>query len=280
MTDTRKAIARRQQGFALLIVLWTVALLALLGTQLVTAGRGDTQLARNLVDSATLEAATNGAVQQAIFWMLEPPPQRWVADGSVHVVRIGPVVVTVRLEDETDKINPNTASATLLGSLLMQVGATPATAATVAAAIVEWRSTGTEAGSLGAKAPQYAAAGRDYGPPGTPFRSIDELGLVLGMTPELPTRLAPHMTVYSDLDPDGSTRDPVVAAALGNPPASPAIDEIGVYVASVIAEAAWPGHGAFAERVVVRLTPQPGRRPYGILFMQHMTPGKNLTPRS
>ena len=45
----------RQRGFALLIVLWTLALLALLGTQLLTTGRQDTQLARNLLDAATLE---------------------------------------------------------------------------------------------------------------------------------------------------------------------------------------------------------------------------------
>ena len=87
-------IIRRQRGFALLIVLWTLALLALLGTQLLAAARSDTQLARNLVDSAALEAATDGAVQQAMFGMLEPPPRRWIADGSMHIVRLGPAVIT------------------------------------------------------------------------------------------------------------------------------------------------------------------------------------------
>jgi general secretion pathway protein K len=280
MTDVSDARLRRQRGFALLIVLWTLALLALLGTQLVASGRSDAQLARNLVDAANLEAATNGAVQQAIFGMLEPVPQRWQTDGSLHVVRLGAAVVTLRLEADAGEVNPNIASADLLRSLLLQVGAPPATAASVAAAIVDWRSSTPQPSTLGAKAPQYAAAGRDYGPPGSPFRSVDELGLVLGMTPELLARLAPHLTVYSESDPDASTSDPVVEAALGNPPPLPAADEAGVFVATVVAEARGLNHSAFAERVVVRLMPQPGRRPYDILSIKQIAPDSGGVPRS
>ena len=54
-------MSNRQRGFALLIVLWTVAFLALLGTQIVAAGRSDTQLADNLKQEAVLEAAADGA---------------------------------------------------------------------------------------------------------------------------------------------------------------------------------------------------------------------------
>jgi general secretion pathway protein K len=37
---------------------------------------------------------------------------------------------------------------------------------------------------------------------------------VLGMTPDLLARMAPHLTVLTDGDPDMSTRDPFVARAL------------------------------------------------------------------
>jgi general secretion pathway protein K len=273
LTDDRAAW--RQSGFALLIVLWTLGLLALLGTQLVAAGRGDTQLARSLTDSATLEAATNGAVQQAIFGMLGSP-QRWAADGSAHVVRLGSAVVVVHLEDEGGKVNPNLASATLLSSLLIQVGAAPATAASLAAAIVDWRSGNPQPGLPGTAASQYAAAGRTYGPPGEAFQSLDELGLVLGMTPALLARLRPHMTVYTDADPDGSTRDPVVIAALDNPP--PRAAEPRLAVASVIAEAAGPGRSRFAERIVVRLVAQAPGRPYDVLALERIMPGGGNAP--
>ena len=128
-----------QRGFALLVVLWTLALLALLGTQLVVTSRQDTQLARNMLDGTVLEAAANGAVQQAIFGVLDGSSRHWSADGGVQTVQIGRAIVAVRVEDESDKVNPNTASPKLLEALLLQVGADPGTAAAVAASIVEWR---------------------------------------------------------------------------------------------------------------------------------------------
>ncbi len=102
----------RQRGFALLIVLWTLALLALLGTQLLATGRQDTQLARNLLDAAVLEAAANGAVQQAIFGMLDGSNQHWSADGTrAHSANSGAPSSRCRSTTKPDKVNPNIASA-------------------------------------------------------------------------------------------------------------------------------------------------------------------------
>lgn len=261
---------RRERGFALLIVLWTLVLLALLGSHLLADSRADTQLARNLEDAAALKAQTQGAVQQAIFQLMLPPGRGWEPDGTTHVMRAGNAVIAIRLEDEAGKVNLNTASETLLRALLVQLGAPPATAASVAAAIADWRTAGDQPRPLGAKAAQYLANGRDYGPPGDDFRSIDELGLVLGVTPELLARLRPHVTVYTDGDPDGSTQDPVVAAALGYP--QPTASAPGLTVASVIAEAKAPGHAAFHERVVVRLNGAAGGHPYDILALDRTIP--------
>ena len=66
-------------------------------------------------------------------------------------------------------------------------------------------------------AARYAAAGRDYAPSGAPFASPDELGAVLGMTPDLLARLKPHLTVFTDGDPSTATQDVVVAQALAWP---------------------------------------------------------------
>jgi general secretion pathway protein K len=262
----------RERGFALLIVLWTLVLLALLGTRIVAAGRYDTRLARNLIDAAVLEAETEGAVQQTIFQMLLPGVGRWTADGTTHVVRVGRAVVTIRLEDESGKVNPNIASEPLLAALLIQVGAPRATANAVAAAIVDWRTAGTEPRPLGAKAPQYAAAGRDYGPPGSDFRDLDELGSVLGMTPVLLARLRPHMTVYSDTDPDGSSSDKIVTAALGETGMVTASGAAGLEVVTIIAEARGLGNAAFGERVVVRLGGAGSGHPFDILALDRRVP--------
>ena len=60
----------RERGFALLIVLWTLGLLALLGTQLLATARQDTQLARNLVDAA--ETGSGGKWRRATGDLREP----------------------------------------------------------------------------------------------------------------------------------------------------------------------------------------------------------------
>jgi general secretion pathway protein K len=256
----------RQRGFALLIVLWTLPLLALLGTQMVVTSRQQIQLAHNLIDAATLEAAANGALQQAIFSVLDSSPRHWWPDGSIHAVPFGDAVVAVRVEDEADKVNPNIASPKLLQALLFEAGADPQTAAAVAASIVEWRLASGSAARPGVIAARYAAAGRDYAPSGAPFASSDELGAVLGMTPELLARLKPHLTVFTDGDPGAATQDVVVAQALvmaGQSIADGDRDEPAIV--SVTADARGARHARFTVHAVVRLNARPEGRRYDIL---------------
>jgi general secretion pathway protein K len=206
--------ARRQLGFALLIVLWTMGFLALLGTRIVFIGRSDTLLAANLKQSAVLEAAADGAISQVMFLISAARDPHVQPDGEIREIQFGQSRVLVRVENEGDRVNLNTASAALLRALIIQVGGTPPVAIRVAAAILDWRTEGTNPRQSGAKVPDYRAAGRGYGPPESPFQSVEELTDVLGMTPALFARLAPHLTVLTDSDPDMSTRDPLVARAL------------------------------------------------------------------
>lgn len=204
----------RQRGFALLIVLWTVGFLALLGTQIVAAGRSDTQLADNLKQEAVLEAAADGAIAHVVFLTGAAKDPRFRADGVVRELRLGQTVVLVRVENESDRINLNTASGILLRALMIELGSAPSLADRLAAAILDWRTSGVAARRGGAKGADYQSAGLSYAPPGTPFQSVAEVADVLGVTPELFARMAPHLTVLTDGDPDMSTRDPVVARAL------------------------------------------------------------------
>jgi general secretion pathway protein K len=209
-------MSHRQNGFALLIVLWTVGFLALLGTQIVASGRSDTRLADNLKQAAVLEAAADGAVANVMYSIVAANDQSIRPDGLVREVHIGQTPVRVQVEKETDRVSLNTASAPLLRALIIEVGGTPAVANAVAAAILDWRTEDTDPRPSGAEAPRYRAAGRVYGPPKSPFRSVEELADVMYVTPALFARLAPHLTVWTDTDPEMSTHDPVVARALAD----------------------------------------------------------------
>ena len=264
----------RETGFALLVVLWTLTLLALIGTQLVRASRTEALLARNLIDAASLQAATDGGVQVAIFHLLDRSHRRWAADGVPRTVQVGAAEVTIRIENEGDKINPNIAAESLLTALLLQVGAAPAEAGAIAAAIHDWRTATSQARPRGAKAPQYATAGLDYGPPGSEFRSVDELGAVLGMRPALLALLRPHLTVFSDSDPDGSSRDPVVLAALVDTDAVPPASSVNGQVVSIVARGQGRNQASYAERAVVRLNAQAGQPPFEVLALGRLDSSK------
>ena len=193
----------------LLIVLWWLALLMFLATQISTATRTSVLIAANIRDSAVAEAHADGAVNEAIFQVLA---RRWKADGVAHVVPGAQVVTEVRVDDEAGKIDPNVAPAALMQALLRECGAPPKTAAELADAIAEWRSVDLLQSTGSLRGAQYRLAGRSYLPPNSRFVSIDELGLVLGMTSALLGCLGPHISVYSlsgsiaadDNRPDGS----------------------------------------------------------------------------
>ena len=207
--------ARRDRGFALLIVLWTLVLIAFLVLHLTASGRTEIRIADNLVDNAVAAAAADGAISEAIFNLSNPrPDQRWPLDGAAHPLTIGDSRVTVRLADEAARINPNLASPVLIEALLRAVGSDPATAQRLAAAIADWVGSATTAQPQAALFAEYRAAGLDYGPPGSPLEGLDELGQVLGMTPALLAALRPHLTLYGPPEPDPAGADPVVAAAL------------------------------------------------------------------
>ena len=254
-----------ERGFALLIVLFALGFLALLATHFAAMGRADTALASNDRAAAAVEAATAGAIQAEIFALLRSPG----AIGSSNEVRVGTTRVTLMTENEASRLNPNIAQAIELAALLQQTGADAPTSTSIAAAILDWRTDGTEPRPGGAKVPQYRAAGRDYGPPGSALRSVAELGLVLGMTPTLLDRLRPHLTVFTDFDPLGVSSDPVVARAMLAVVPAGAVPQGGdlgaIAVARITATGYGPSGASTKLRAIVRLNATPNGLPFEVL---------------
>jgi general secretion pathway protein K len=208
-------VRQRSRGFALLVVLWTLVLIAFIVAHLTASGRTEIRIAGNLAANAAAEAADDGAIFAAIFNQLDPnPDQRWPLNGQPREVVIGNNRVMVRLEDEAGRINPSSAPPALLEALLRTTGSDAESARRLVAAIGEW------VGSAPAPRPpnvtllEYQAAGLDYGPPGEPLETLDELGRVLGMTPAVLAAIRPHLSLFGSAQPAPSTTDPVVAAAL------------------------------------------------------------------
>jgi general secretion pathway protein K len=204
-----------RDGFALIIVLWTLVLISFIVAHLTANGRTETRIAGNLAADAVAEAADEGAIYAAIFNLLDPNPERrWQLDGPARELTIGNSRVMVQLQDEAGWINPNSASPELLEALLRATGSDAESARRLASSIGEWVGSAPAARPQDAQLADYRAAGLDYAPPGAPLETIDELGRVLAMTPAVLNAIRPHLTLFGPPEPNSPSADPVVMAAL------------------------------------------------------------------
>jgi general secretion pathway protein K len=251
---------RLQGGFALILVLWTLVLIAFIVAHLTASGRTEIRIASNLVSNSVAEAAADGAIYQAIFNLSDPRPEmRWPIDGSSRKLAIGRSEVTLRLEDEASWINPSSASPALLEALLRVCGSDAETARRLATAIGDWVGSAAVPRPQGTILAEYRAAGLEYAPPGEPLQTLDELDRVVGMTPAVLAAIRPHLTLFGPAEPSPASSDPVVAASLallaqtaagaagiGQPPPE-------VSIVRITALASGPGNARIVRFAVVRV---------------------------
>ena len=195
-----KEAGRKQAGgFALILVVWFLVLVGAIGTYLVANGRAETAIAHNVRAAAGAEALADAGIARAVFNQTDGEiANRWKLDGASHTVVVPSGQIEIRLADETRKINPNLASDALLAALFEVCGLERNAARRLGAAVADWVSPDGPAQEGGAKPDQYRAAGRSYSPPHAPIESLDELGLVLGMTPEILASVRPYLTIYAE----------------------------------------------------------------------------------
>jgi general secretion pathway protein K len=191
-------VTRRQRGLALVTVLWSVMILSAIAVSMLSTGRLATRLAVDGVARAQAEALVDAAVNRAVLGLIDPRiDHRWRVDGVPRDAVFREYPVSVAIQDEYGKIDLNLASDQTLRQMFAIAGAAPDAADALADAVLDWREKGDLRRLHGAKADDYHAAGDDYRPRGGPFQTIDELQLVMGMTPALFQQLEPIVTVYS-----------------------------------------------------------------------------------
>ncbi len=261
------AAVSRQRGFALLIVLWTLVLLALLVAQFTTTGRTEVQVAANLRANAVTEAAADGAVFEAIMKLVQGA---WVADGRSRMLRVGDATVDVRIRNQARKVNPNTAPAPVIQALLGNLGVDAGKAAALARAIVDWRSNSAQSLSGGTKLSQYQAARLPYGPANQLFDNVDDIGLVVGMTPAILARMKPFISIYREGDPQELGDLPATVEAASAAPSGDGwfFGSSGrVMVVMIDATAVGAKGGRFTRQAVIRLRAEASldQAPYQIL---------------
>jgi general secretion pathway protein K len=184
--------ARSSDGFIVVAVLWILGALATLATVYsVYVINTATALAVN-DDRLKSEGLISAGVELAAYQLTagsEIPPA-----GSFSF-RLGQATIGVDFRSESARVDLNTASKEMLSGLITSLGARRDAADDLADRIVAWRTPPAEGQDQ--EASNYRTAGRPYAPRGGRFPHVDELALVLGITPDLLERLRPLVTVYS-----------------------------------------------------------------------------------
>lgn len=205
-----------QRGVALLLVLWACTLLAILLGGYAALARTEGLQARYQFAQTQAHYAAEAGLMRAVYGLQNPQPaQRWVGDGRPYTLRYDGATVSVRAIDEGGKVDLNAASPEVLRGLFQAAGLKAAEAQALAGHVVDWRSPIVLEGDAAIQRAAYQAAGRDYGPRGGPFASIEELQMVLGMTPALYRQVAPAVTIWAGTtSPDPNTAPPLALAAI------------------------------------------------------------------
>ncbi len=192
----RKQPGRFQAGIALISVLWVLALLTIVASALSFSVRSEAKFARNVISNAQARHAAEGGIYLGLERLLArsmlPRP-----DYAAYEFAVGEASVSVVVADEAGKIDLNAAPPELLDGLLRIAGVEAWQRTDIVDAILDWRDADEATRINGAEDHEYQAAGKTYGAKDAPFDSVDELKLVLGMSPQLFRKIRPALTVYS-----------------------------------------------------------------------------------
>ena len=206
-----------ERGWALVSVLWIVTAIALIAAATESLTAMSYRVERHALARAQAEAALDAGITEAMLGIEAPDiADRWRVDGVSREVEFNGVTLKINVQDELGKFDLNLVDGPTLTALLRSQGVGQGEAATLTARVLDWReaSEGEAHRINGGSDTDYAAAGFAYRPRHGPFQSVDELQLVLGMTPDLFTRIRPALTVYTKratIEPDVATREALLA---------------------------------------------------------------------
>jgi general secretion pathway protein K len=198
-----------------LTVLWGVGLLTIAALSLMSTGNISYQLARNGLEVAAINATAEAVIHRTILGLIDPRRDKaWRSDGVAQNFVFDGQSIKLVIQDELGRIDLNRADTALLAGLFRSAGLSPEGVSGTVDKILDWRDSTPLKHANGAKEQDYHLAGLSYGPRNGPFQSVEELMLVMGMTPALFARVKPALTVYSGrqfIDPQVAPREALLA---------------------------------------------------------------------
>jgi general secretion pathway protein K len=197
----RAGLISGRRGFALVTVIWGLAIIALLIVSFMTTARLQLQTAYNLASATKAEFVAEAALSAAFLALMEEreatpnvnAAQQAPHDGAPRFCALDGAAVSIAVEEETGKLDLNGASPNILRAALVGLGVEAREADAIANAIVAFRSPPQDR----LPTPEQELGDRPFPPKHALFQSALELDQVAAMTPQLFAALLPFVTVHS-----------------------------------------------------------------------------------
>jgi general secretion pathway protein K len=191
----RAAATASERGFVIVAVLWILAALSALATIFAVYLSNSAQALAVSDTGLKAEALVSASLELTAYQLLLAGDKARPALGSFHF-RLDNADVLVNFTSEAARIDLNFASKEMLANLFAGLGADQQAAKEYADRIVGWR-TRPSVNAANEEEALYGAAGLGYSPRQSLFTHVNELSLVLGLTPTLIDRALPFVTVFS-----------------------------------------------------------------------------------
>jgi general secretion pathway protein K len=185
-----------EKGIALLIVLWVLTILMVIVLSFAVMARTETYstlafkggIEKKFIAEAGLERGIMELFYREMYkdQTVELEGREvWKTDGTPYEGRIGDGYYTVKITDESGKVDINTASDVVLKNLLINAGVKAEEADIIVDSIMDWKDPDDLHRLNGAESDYYMSLPNPYRAKDAPFDTIEELLLVKGMTPEI-----------------------------------------------------------------------------------------------
>lgn len=190
---------KAHKGFALIVVLWVLTLLAIMASSFALTIQRETAIISGVKEKAEASALAEAGIHYAILMLFSHDEEsRWQAFNSLYEVNYTGKRIRIQVSDESGLININQADKEQLQALFDSINIDDALSDSLSDAILDWRDDNDLHRLNGAEKDQYAEAGLKYEPRNKPFASVEELQMVLGMSAEIYQQLQNMISVYTN----------------------------------------------------------------------------------
>ncbi len=188
----------KQRGVALILVLWILSILMLMAGSFSLTMRRESAGVMTIKANAEANAQAQAGLAIAEAMLLhEDESKRWRIDGSIYEIETETAKTRIRIQSETGKIDINSVTNTLLHQVMTRAPIATQDQLKLENAILDWRDEDEATRPFGAEKTEYHAAKLHHAPRNKPFRSLEELQMLHGMTVDVFEWMKTIFTVYA-----------------------------------------------------------------------------------